>query len=148
MIYRRFILFTLGVIFCIAGCTGQQRTTSIDPVILGRMKSESNQNDSVDRLGTELEETLQVTIVKIVSLQQFEGTMVPVSVDPRFVLTVRLLKPSKILNAKEDEIVDFGVHSIARMFAQDDVPGEGAIYEVGISRQEDAIDITSTKFVR
>ena len=70
----------------------------------------------------------------IVMLSQFSGKVIPVDLDPRFALTLRILSARPSVNALHDgNVVTFAIHSPSELFVRE--PKKGKTYDFSLSRE-------------
>jgi hypothetical protein len=80
---------------------------------------------------------LRATVERVVPLQQFQGTLVPVHFDPRFALTLRIGRVAPpVADWTPGSRVTFAIHSPAQLFAGD--TPQGQTLEFVVSRQVQA----------
>lgn len=67
---------------------------------------------------------LRATVQAVVPLTAFSGTVKPVDVDPRFVLTLRIESVVPVVaNFSEGTVVAFSIHSPSLLFAGEPIKG-------------------------
>ena len=94
------------------------------------------QQDGAGGTRTLNEIQLRATVQAVVPLNDFSGKVLPVDIDPRFALTVRIVSVSpSVTDFNPSAVVTFAIHSPAIVFAGDFTKGK--TYDFSLCRETD-----------